>query len=359
MISSILSPSIPPKVAMSWEEYDKAIVEFFFEHLQSSRKPDFIIGAGKESFAFGNALSRLFDTNVGYSVEGSEQISVIGELRGKILLVGKTSDADFERVEAQIQNSKVESISRAFLFKNEVSLPDDCFKEIDLSPYTAENLKDADIQKLAQELFAPYKTLGIKKTDPSVLNVSWDEYNVLIIELALKFKQMGLNPDEFRGIGRGGLRIAKALADLFRRNVGVVMASSYKGKLECGQSRLIIAKHVSAPKGGENPALIDDLVDSGVTLGEISKQYYDIITAVLYKKAKTKVDPNIHVRDGGDQWIVLPDEIFERLNLCEVDSNSLKGRDIKQLTNELFEKLSEHSPKELLSQETLQKIFNK
>ncbi|MCE5319227.1 MAG: phosphoribosyltransferase [Parachlamydia sp.] len=128
--------------------------------------------------------------------------------------------------------------------------------------------------------------------------VTWRAYNVTVLNLALKVYRSGWEPDYIVSIGRGGMPAGDAFSRMFKKTLGVIMASSYHGEGEKTQGDLEIAEHISITlkqlKG--RVLLIDDLVDSGKTLAAI--QWYiqeknaniEIRTAVVYKKKLDAID---------------------------------------------------------------------
>lgn len=197
--------------------------------------------------------------------------------------------------------------------------------------------------------------------------VTWNEYEVKLLALALKVRQSGWVPDYILSIGRGGFTVGDALSRLLHKTVGVVMCSSYGGEGERFQGQLKIAEHVSiigALKG--RVLVVDDLVDSGKTLKrtkdfllEKFPSITEIKTGVVFTKPCTTVDPDYSVemvKEG--VWIYLPYEVFDRIKLDELPQEVLANvpeENLPILAKALLENLSE-DPSENLPIETIQSL---
>ncbi|MBA2728258.1 MAG: hypothetical protein H0U49_08830 [Parachlamydiaceae bacterium] len=394
------------KRLLTWHEYDKQIVEFFLKTLRSQEKPDFIVGVSEDSMVLANALSRLFGKPNGYIMttpegEVAKNVSIVvpsqsntdfqeKELKGNGLLVDVASKVRILKAEAEIfsKNPSVDKLNSKILFEastqNEVpALPDEVFKRLNLSEIQKNDLMDLTDEDLAQlggKIFddlisnpskklsfkdldlTPQTTSFIQKNqylDPHTMSVTWDDYGRLIITLALKIIRGNTNFNFVIGVGRGGLAIAKALSQILHKPLATTITSSYKGTGECERSKLLIANDISI--GDESQLegkgiLVDDLVESGTTLKE-TKEFYvknkitGLSTAVLFQKPLTEVTPNFYVQTVDSKcWIVLPDEIFERLNLTGIEKKdicNMSDEKISQLTYELFENLPENPKKKI------------
>ena len=168
--------------------------------------------------------------------------------------------------------------------------------------------------------------LNLSNNEPTtheIYDVSWREYKVKLLTLAINIYRSNWEPDVILSIGRGGLDVGNALSRLLQKTVGVVMCSSYNGEGERLRGELYIADHVSIVnqqlKG--RGLLVDDLVDSGVTLGKTRdwavKKYpglTEMRTAVVFTKTNTAVMPDYSAESvDGEKWIFLPGEVFDRI----------------------------------------------
>lgn len=166
------------------------------------------------------------------------------------------------------------------------------------------------------------------------MNVTWENYKVSILTLALKIYSSDWQPDHIICIGRGGMTPGDALSHLFNETLGVIMCSSYGGAGEMQQGNLNIAEHISITKKhlSGKILLVDDLVDSGKTLSELKAMIKEkhlgvteVKTAVIYQKTCTKYLPDYYGEAVDEKvWIVLPNENFDKVKLSQVNKNYVR-----------------------------------
>ena len=158
----------------------------------------------------------------------------------------------------------------------------------------------------------------------SDLYVSWDEYHAKIEQLAAKIYQSQWEFDQILCLARGGLRIGDVLSRIYGKPLAILSTSSYGGKNFQERGKLTIANNITmtTPTLGQRILLVDDLVDSGVTLagiGEWLRQHEeftitDVRSAVLWFKACSLAKPDYYVDFLPDNpWIRQPFEKYEKL----------------------------------------------
>lgn len=163
----------------------------------------------------------------------------------------------------------------------------------------------------------------------SELFVSWSEYHQLIEKLAVQVYESSWEFNQIICLARGGLRIGDVLSRLYRKPLGILAATSYGGEGDRVRGQLTFARHVTttAAQMGSHVLLVDDLLDSGVTLKETVpwlKQNYgdhivEIRTAVLWHKACSVVAPDYCVEFLPDNpWVHQPFERYELMSLEEL-----------------------------------------
>ena len=157
--------------------------------------------------------------------------------------------------------------------------------------------------------------------DGKHLYVSWDEYHLLIERLALKIDASAWQFDQILCLARGGLRVGDQLSRIYDLPLAILATSSYREAAGTEQGELDIAQYITMTRGelSGNVLLVDDLVDSGVTLARVQqhlKERYPAITsvrsAVLWWKACSKVKPDYHVQHlATNPWIHQPFEEWD------------------------------------------------
>lgn len=157
----------------------------------------------------------------------------------------------------------------------------------------------------------------------SDLYLSWDEYHDLIETLVLKVHASGYQFDTLLCLARGGLRVGDVLSRVFDMPLAILAASSYREAAGTHQGVLDIAQFITTTGGGVQGRvlLVDDLVDSGVTLQKVIDhlkqrftQISELRSAVLWHKACSDFKPDYCVQFlPTSPWIHQPFEHYDRL----------------------------------------------
>jgi len=144
-----------------------------------------------------------------------------------------------------------------------------------------------------------------------LFEVSWQAFHSHSIQLAKKLHALG--PwKAVVGISRGGLFPAALIArELDLRLVGVISIASYheyqvQGKLEVLQKVSPEIIDICGPRG-EGLVIIDDLVDTGLTMREVGHMYPAAHRASLYVKNMGFLHVGTSfIQVSDDTWIRLP-----------------------------------------------------
>ena len=161
------------------------------------------------------------------------------------------------------------------------------------------------------------------------LYVSWSDYHQKIEQLAAQIYQSGWEFNQIICLARGGLRIGDILSRIYQQPLAILATSSYSGagKQERGQLTFSRYLTMTSEKLGSRILLVDDLVDSGVTLQETipwlkqnsESQIEDIRTAVLWYKACSVAAPDYYVDYlPHNPWIHQPFEHYETMSPAEL-----------------------------------------
>ncbi len=161
------------------------------------------------------------------------------------------------------------------------------------------------------------------------LYVSWSDYHQKIEQLAIQIYESGWRFNQIICLARGGLRIGDILSRIYNQPLAILATSSYSGPGKQERSNLIFSRHLTMTNEnlGSHILLVDDLVDSGITLQQTIpwlKQNTDfaiaeIRTAVLWYKACSVITPDYYVDYLLDNpWIHQPFEHYEQMNIAEV-----------------------------------------
>ena len=116
----------------------------------------------------------------------------------------------------------------------------------------------------------------------SDLYISWDEYNKKIEQLAIQVYKDGWKFNQTICIAKGGLRVGDVLSRLFDVPLAILSVESYHGgsgdiKNQQGQFTFSRDLAKTTPNLGSHVLLIDDLADSGMSIGSHSVNHYDML----------------------------------------------------------------------------------
>ena len=161
------------------------------------------------------------------------------------------------------------------------------------------------------------------------LYVSWSEYHQKIEQLAAQIYQSGWEFNQIICLARGGLRVGDILSRIYNQPLAILATSSYSGSGKQERGNLTFSRHLTMTTEnlGSRILLVDDLVDSGITLQETIpwlKQHShclieQIRTAVIWYKACSVIIPNYYVDYLPDNpWIHQPFEHYEYMNPAEL-----------------------------------------
>jgi uncharacterized protein len=163
------------------------------------------------------------------------------------------------------------------------------------------------------------------------LDVSWDEYHQSIEQLAERIYQSEYEFNQIVCLARGGLRVGDILSRIFDRPLAILAASSYGGDGNRQRSKLSIASQITmtTERLGDRVLLVDDLVDSGVTLQQTTiwlrdlyPEIQDLKTAVLWYKATSLYIPDYYISYlPNNPWIHQPFEKYDNYKLSTADRN--------------------------------------
>jgi len=163
----------------------------------------------------------------------------------------------------------------------------------------------------------------------SDLYVSWSEYHKKIEQLAVTLYQSGWNFNQIVCLAKGGLRVGDILSRIFDQPLAILATSSYGGPGNQVRGSLTFSHDLTKTTAnlGNRVLLVDDLVDSGVTLKRtlvwLDRKYGfyidEVRTAVLWYKDCSVIAPDYYVDYLPDNpWIHQPFEHYEQMNPADL-----------------------------------------
>jgi hypoxanthine phosphoribosyltransferase len=168
----------------------------------------------------------------------------------------------------------------------------------------------------------------------SDLYISWEQYHHHIERLALTVYQSGWQFNQIVCLAKGGLRVGDILCRLFRQPLAILSAAAYGGQDNRCRGEVIFSQHLSmtAAQLGNRLLLVDDLVDSGITIKKAidwlrehhGSEIEEIRSAVIWYKECSSLRPDYYVEYlPNNPWIHQPFEDYEQgLLWKDIGSNS-------------------------------------
>ncbi|MDY6805576.1 MAG: phosphoribosyltransferase [Cyanobacteriota bacterium] len=161
------------------------------------------------------------------------------------------------------------------------------------------------------------------------LYISWSEYHQKIEFLAAKIYRSQWQFDSIVCLARGGMRVGDILSRIFDRPLAVLATSAYGGPTGQVRGKIKLANNltVAVESLGDKVLLVDDLVDSGISLKEshiwLQERYPSEIkqlkTAVIWYKEASFIKPDYYVdRLLDNPWIHQPFEVYDRKNPADL-----------------------------------------
>ena len=158
------------------------------------------------------------------------------------------------------------------------------------------------------------------------LYITWSEYHHKIESLAVKIHESNWQFDHIVCLAKGGLRVGDILCRLYDKPLAILSTASYGGKNNQERGEIKFSEHLSTIEPlGDRILLVDDLVDSGVSLNEslwwLKTNYTNITelrTAVIWYKSTSIKVPDYYIDYLPDNpWIHQPFEKYEQTDICE------------------------------------------
>ena len=163
----------------------------------------------------------------------------------------------------------------------------------------------------------------------SDLHVSWSDYYRTIEQLAAMIYESNWQFNQIVCLAKGGLRVGDILARIYNQPLAILATSSYGGAWGRVRGSITFARDLTmtTPNLGSHVLLVDDLVDSGITLQKsitwLDRHYgfyiEEVRTAVLWYKDCSVIAPDYYVDYLPDNpWIHQPFEVYERMNPADL-----------------------------------------
>lgn len=160
------------------------------------------------------------------------------------------------------------------------------------------------------------------------LHVSWNEYHDAIERLARGLRDSGWTFNQIICIARGGMRVGDVLSRIFDVPLAIMATRSYTGEAGTERGELTVARHITMTTDslGDSVLLVDDLVDSGITLDVVRRhllaecpEIKTVRTAVIWYKACSNVVPDYYAAYLPESpWIHQPFEKYDTMRPADL-----------------------------------------
>lgn len=153
--------------------------------------------------------------------------------------------------------------------------------------------------------------------------IDWTAYHQAIEGLALLIHASGWKFDQILCLARGGLRPGDVLSRIFDVPLAILATSSYVESGGTLRGELSIASAITLARGelAGRVLLVDDLVDSGITLQKVQRHLAgshaavtEVKSAVIWHKHCSVMRPDYCLHSlPGNPWIHQPFEQYDDL----------------------------------------------
>ncbi|MES2831221.1 MAG: phosphoribosyltransferase [Pseudomonadota bacterium] len=178
-----------------------------------------------------------------------------------------------------------------------------------------------------------------EETPPSSaehLWIDWNTYHQAIEELALLIHESDWKFDQILCLARGGLRPGDILSRIFDVPLAILATSSYIERGGTVQGELSVASAITLARGelAGRVLLVDDLVDSGITLQKVQQHLVrshtavtEVRSAVLWHKHCSVMRPDYCLHSlPGNPWIHQPFEQYDGLRPEQLPAWAKRGK---------------------------------
>lgn len=170
----------------------------------------------------------------------------------------------------------------------------------------------------------------------SDLYISWDDYHRKIEQLAATVYASGWQFNQIVCLAKGGLRVGDLLARIYDKPLAILATTSYGGPNNQVRGSITISHDLTKTTAnlGSHVLVVDDLVDSGVTLKKtlvwLDRKYgfyiEDMRTAVLWYKDCSVIKPDYYVDYLPDNpWIHQPFEKYEQITPADLAASLVQS----------------------------------
>ncbi|MGP1387239.1 MAG: phosphoribosyltransferase [Thainema sp.] len=166
--------------------------------------------------------------------------------------------------------------------------------------------------------------------------VTWPDYHQKIEHLAKQIYDSGWEFNQVICLAKGGLRVGDIIARIYDVPLAILATSSYGGTKGQTRGAITFANDLTKTTAnlGSHVLLVDDLVDSGITLQKslvwLDRRYgfyvEEVRTAVLWYKDCSVIEPDYYVDFlPNNPWIHQPFEPYEHMHPADLQTTPVQA----------------------------------
>ena len=158
----------------------------------------------------------------------------------------------------------------------------------------------------------------------------WDDIYDMLLELAVRIRRSGFQPDLIVGVSRGGWVPGRVLSDLLANSRTANVKVEFYVGIGKTSRRPLVTQPISEEISGKQVLLVDDVADTGESLLVALKHVRErgageIRTVTIYHKPHSKFKPDFFAETTG-RWIVFPWERLETADLLTEEAKSKRRK---------------------------------
>ncbi len=175
-------------------------------------------------------------------------------------------------------------------------------------------------------------TIGASMSDPrKYLAPSWDRVYEMLVDVALKIRASGFQPDYIVGVSRGGWAPGRILSDLLDNNHTVNIKIEFYVGIGKTARKPVVTQPLTENIAKKQVLLVDDVADTGESL-KVAWEHVlgngaeGVKTATVFYKPHSIFKPDFFAESTSD-WIIFPWERLEATKLLIKEART-QGRDL-------------------------------
>ncbi len=163
---------------------------------------------------------------------------------------------------------------------------------------------------------------------------SWDKVYEMLVDLSLRIRRSGFNPELIVGVSRGGWAPGRILSDLLENTHTANIKIEFYVGIGKTAHKPVVTQPISEDISKKQVLVVDDVADTGESLKValdhvLEKGAGEVKTATVYYKPHSKFKPDFFA-DSTSNWIIFPWERLEATKLL-IEEAKAEGRSMNSV----------------------------